>query len=102
MTDRSALEPRRFEPDGPAAIDPRALARRWAARVPLTQRDGQWQRYGIVTGVAVLSVEGPLMQRGGWWDGYDSVCETARAAFSDPNARAVMLKLNSPGGVVTG
>ncbi len=102
MTDRSALEPRRFEPDGPAAIDPRALARRWAARVPLTQRDGQWQRYGIVTGVAVLSVEGPLMQRGGWWDGYDSVCETARAAFSDPNARAVMLKLNSPGGVVAG
>jgi len=96
------LEPRRFEPDGPAAIDPRALARRWAARVPLTQRDGQWQRYGIVTGVAVLSIEGPLMQRGGWWDGYDSVCETARAAFSDPNARAVMLKLNSPGGVAAG
>lgn len=102
MTD--ATEPRAFDGRdlGPLAIRPDALGRRYAARVPLVQRDGQWQRYGLVEGVAVVSVDGPLMQRGGWWDGYDSVYETARAAFADPGARAVMLKLSSPGGVAAG
>lgn len=110
MTDPASLiEPRRFEPDAPAAIDPRALGRRWAswreaARVRNAVGSDGWPLpYAMVDGVAVVSVDGPLMQRGGWfWDGHDSVAERAKAAVADPKARAVVLKLNSPGGIAAG
>lgn len=103
MTDPTH-EPRRFEPDGPALIREDALSRRWAARVPLTRApDGMPMPYGLVGDVAVVSVDGPLQQRGAsWWDGYDSVTDRIKAALSDPRARAVVLKLNSPGGVAAG
>jgi signal peptide peptidase SppA len=110
MTDTiTAFEPRRFEPDAPAAIDPRALGRRWAswreaARVRnAVGADGWPAPYGMIDSVAVVSVDGPLMQRGGyWWDGHDSVAERVRAALAEPRAKAVVLKINSPGGIAAG
>lgn len=103
------LEPRRFEPDSPAAILPSALGRRWAswreaARVRSELGADGWPKpYGMVNGVAVVSVDGPLMQRGGWyWDGHDSVAEKVKAALAEPKASAVLLKLNSPGGIAAG
>ena len=93
----------RFEPDGLCMIAPKALARRWAARVPLARGTDGWALpYGMVGDVAVVSVEGPLSQRGGWFAGYDQVCEIACMAFADPKARAVVMKLNSPGGSAAG
>lgn len=104
-----ALEPRRFEPDSPAMILPSALGRRWAswreaARVRSELGADGWPKpYGMVGNVAVVSVDGPLMQRGGWyWDGHDSVAEKIKAALAEPKASAVMLKLNSPGGIAAG
>lgn len=103
--DLSSLELRRFDPDGPAAIDPRALAKRWAARTPVTRgADGYALPYSLVGDVAVVSVDGPLMQRGGgyYFDGYDAVTSRVQAALAEPQARAVVLKLNSPGGMAAG
>lgn len=103
------LEPRRFEPDSPAMIRPDALGRRWAswreaARVRSELGADGWPKpYGMVGSVAVVSVDGPLMQRGGWyWDGHDSVAEKVKAALAEPKASAVVLKLNSPGGIAAG
>jgi len=58
--------------------------------------------------VAVVRVEGPLAQRawscmgmfGG--DGYDAIEGRVRAALSDPSTKAVVLRLDSPGGEVAG
>jgi len=98
-------ELRAFEATGPALITPDALARRWAARVPLARAEDGYTRlpYGMVGDVAVVSVDGPLQQRGGYWfDGYDDVAERTRAALSDVRVRAVVLKINSPGGSAMG
>ena len=97
-------DPRPFDPDGPAAISEGALARRWAARVPLARDEsGYLKPFAMVGTVAVVSIDGPLMQRGGWWfDGHDAVADRVKAALSDVGVRAVVLKINSPGGVVSG
>lgn len=98
-------EPRRFEPDGPVLMVPDALSRRYAARVrPAMGQDGWSLPYGMVGDVAVVSVDGPLMQRGSnwWFDGYDAVCDRVKAALAEPKARAVVMKLNSPGGMAAG
>lgn len=94
----------RFELDGAGLFAPKHLSRRWAARVPTARgSDGYPLPYGMVGGsVAVVAIDGPLSQRGGWFAGYDQVTEAARAAFADPSVRAVVLKINSPGGVAAG
>ena len=57
--------------------------------------------------VAVVSIEGPLAQRA-WacWmfsgDGYDAITSRVNAALADPASRAVVLRLDSPGGEVAG
>lgn len=59
--------------------------------------------FRLVGRVAVLDVMGPLDQRGGWWwDGYDSITDRAREAFSDTRVDAVVLQIDSPGGVCAG
>lgn len=100
-----AADLRRFEPEGHCAILPRALAVKWAARAPV-QRDatGYPMPYSMLGDVAVVSAEGPLMQRGGgyYFDGHDAIAERVKAALAEPKARAVVLKLNSPGGIAAG
>lgn len=57
--------------------------------------------------VAVVSIEGPLAQRA-WacWmfsgDGYDAITSRVGAALADASTRAVVLRLDSPGGEVAG
>lgn len=57
--------------------------------------------------VAVVTVEGPLAQRA-WscWmfegDGYDAIEGRVRAALADASTRAVVLRLDSPGGGAAG
>ena len=59
--------------------------------------------FRLVGRVAVVDVMGPLDQRGGWWwDGYDSILDRAREAFGDTRADAVVLQIDSPGGVCAG
>lgn len=63
--------------------------------------------YAVDGDVAIVSIEGPLAQRA-WscWmfegDGYDAIAERVSAALGDPSIRAVVLRIDSPGGEVAG
>jgi signal peptide peptidase SppA len=57
--------------------------------------------------VAVVRVHGALMQRGwaSWWgtlSGYDTITDAFAAACADPNVEAILLHVDSPGGMVAG
>lgn len=89
--------PRRFEARGPLAIRPLALFEMFSMPGMLDNRLEADER------VAVVSVTGPLIQTGNRWDdGYDRIRERFAAALAVPTVRAVVLKLNSPGGVLYG
>lgn len=56
-----------------------------------------------VGGVAVVRIEGALAQRAGWWwDGYDAIRERFSAALADASTNVIALRINSPGGMVSG
>lgn len=57
--------------------------------------------------VAIVQVRGPLMQRAaedlcGYVDGYDAVAARFAAALADPGCVAVLLAIDSPGGMTSG
>jgi len=59
--------------------------------------------YELVGELAVLTVRGFLMQRESWWwHGYDFLEAAFSRALLDGRATAVVLALDSPGGVVAG
>lgn len=59
--------------------------------------------YELVGELAVLTIRGCLMQRGcWWWHGYDYLEAAFSRALLDGRATAVVLALDSPGGVVAG
>jgi len=97
----------------PLLLDPRALApvRGAAGFRPRASRDGAegaapepFERDGDV---AVVSITGPLSQRA-WscWmfegDGYDAIVQRVAGALGDSSVRAVVLRIDSPGGEVAG
>lgn len=49
---------------------------------------------------AVVTIEGPLMQRATWWDGYDAIEQRFTEALAKSDG--VLLKIDSPGGMVAG
>lgn len=49
---------------------------------------------------AVVTISGPLMQRATWWDGYDAITERFCEALAKSDG--VLLKIDSPGGMVAG
>lgn len=108
MTAPPALTPRRFPADGPLFLAEDYLPRAYdrppsAGLLAMLLGDRDPCEYRLVDGVAVVDVQGPLDQRGGWWwDGYEAICERAQAAFTDPKVKAVVLALDSPGGVAAG
>jgi signal peptide peptidase SppA len=56
----------------------------------------------IVDDVAIVEIQGPLTQHDeGWWDSYESIKVRAEKAFGS-SAKAVVLKLCSPGGDAAG
>jgi len=94
----------------PLLLDPRALdpLRGAAGFRPRAERGGRDDLGYLLDGdVAVVDVSGPLAQRA-WscWmfrgDGYDAIQQRVGAALDDPGARAVVLRLDSPGGEVAG
>ncbi|MFN4282354.1 MAG: S49 family peptidase [Alphaproteobacteria bacterium] len=103
----------------PLAIAPRALdallvaGRSIEARpAMLAVRDGEpplKRGYAVTdSGVAVVPIVGPMVARADWltelfgFGSYGDVAEAVEAAFADPDARAVLLELDSPGGEVGG
>lgn len=87
------------------AIEPNALGRLYppgpaAGFFDIGMGDGGVDKRGPV---AVVSIDGPLMQKAGWfWDGYDAIKSRFERAMADTSVRAVVLKINSPGGMVAG
>lgn len=64
--------------------------------------------YDVLAGVAVIAVEGLLVQKLGslrpWcgMTGYDGIRQNLLTALADPEVRAIVLDLDSPGGEVAG
>jgi signal peptide peptidase SppA len=94
------LDPRALDPiRGAAGFRPKAEGPRgMGGGSDPFERDGD---------MAVVGVSGPLAQRA-WscWmfsgDGYDAIVARAGAAFRDRDTRGVVLRLDSPGGEVSG
>lgn len=107
MTTTADTTPRAFPLEGELALAEEHLRRVYdvspRAFLDLLLADLAPRAYRVVDGVAVVDVMGPLDQRGGfWWDGYDSVSERVSAALADRDVTAVVLAIDSPGGVVAG
>jgi len=64
--------------------------------------------YDVVAGVAIIEVCGTLVQKLGclrpWsgMSGYDGIRQNFLTALSDPDVKAIMLDIDSPGGEVSG
>lgn len=89
------MERRPFTPHGLLALEPKAFG----TLADLMQRsEGTLQDH-----VAVVTIRGPLMQHGGgwWWDSYDAIVARVDAALQD-RPKAIVLKIDSPGGVIGG
>ncbi|WP_127142848.1 S49 family peptidase [Pelagibacterium montanilacus] len=74
-----------------------------------TEPDDYGDGYAIVDGVAIFDVQGVLTPEGyyDWWEdrwagGYAQIGETYAAAQDDERVRAVLGRVNSPGGLVDG
>lgn len=76
------------------AIDADAIDRAFVVPTDLGNGNAPQGRYAVVT------ISGPLMQRATWWDGYDAITERFCEALTTSNG--VLLKIDSPGGMVAG
>ena len=69
---------------------------------------GEDQGYDVVAGVALVAVRGTLVQKSGslrpWsgMTGYDGLRQAFLTAITDPQVKAVVLDVDSPGGEVAG
>ena len=98
-------EPRRFREHGNAGdllmIDPRAM------QATYRQRDVEDVAEIVDGGIAVMCIEGPLESKAGsswwcWFDDYESILERFKSAIESEDVRAVLLKIDSPGGSAAG
>lgn len=87
---------RKFAPHGPLAIAPTAFGEMFAA--PTMNRGVRAEG-----DVALVDIRGPLVQFDGegWFDSYESIRARVATAFAS-SPRAVVLRIASPGGVVSG
>jgi signal peptide peptidase SppA len=60
----------------------------------------------MIDGIAIIPIQGILVHGCTWWGwnetDYGSIRELITAAFADPEVRAIVLLVNSPGGEVAG
>ncbi len=93
---------RRIRPGEPLAIDPKYLRQSrdaffWLFAAPIQETEYRED------GVAVVHVRGPLEHHEDpCADSYDAIRQRAEEAFACEDARAVVLCVDSPGGVVSG
>lgn len=85
---------RRYDRQGMLAIEPKAFF--WLFDEP------EKPQTELAGDVAIVDVRGPLDHHEGWWcDSYDAIRDRVKAAC-DMAAHTVLLKLDSPGGDVSG
>jgi ClpP class serine protease len=93
---------RHVRPGEPLAIDPKYLRQSrdaffWLFAAPIQETEYRED------GVAVVHVRGPLEHHEDpCADSYDAICARTEEAFGNESAHAVVLCLDSPGGVVSG
>lgn len=124
LTSARALGPVRVaeafapKPRRPFVLDARALARAGASRVLAIAPEAIGALHTLAAappakakadprGVSEVRVFGPLSQRGsefdcGFGDGYDAIEGRIAEAVSDPDTRALVVRIDSPGGDVAG
>ena len=56
----------------------------------------------LTNGIAVVHIAGPLEHHAGFFDSYDAIAERLEDAFCDDDVRAVVMKMDSPGGDANG
>jgi signal peptide peptidase SppA len=86
--------PQRYAPEGLLALNRSAFGMMFDTPAPAepTQRDG----------IAVVEVRGPLMHHAGWWfDSYEAIATRVAAAL-ESGPKAIVLSIDSPGGLVPG
>jgi len=88
------LNGRRYERTGVLAVDPMAFTMLFAEAPSRDTVD--------MGGVPVVTIRGPLEHHAGMWcDSYDAILARASEALSSPS-RGVVLRIDSPGGFVSG
>ena len=88
------LNGRRYERTGVLAVDPMAFNMLFAEAPSRDTVD--------MGGVPVVTIRGPLEHHAGMWcDSYDAILARASEALSSPS-RGVVLRIDSPGGFVSG
>lgn len=88
------LTGRRYERTGVLAVDPMAFTMMFAEAPCNDTVD--------MGGVPVVTIRGPLEHHAGMWcDSYDAILARASEALSGPS-RGVVLRIDSPGGFVSG
>lgn len=88
------MKRQRFDKQGLLALEPKAFFMLFADAA-----DRANERIGDAE---IVSIEGPLDHHAGWWcDSYDSILERVEEACAS-DAKRVVLKIDSPGGLVSG
>lgn len=87
----------------------REQARRQVAYAGIQLQNKPEKPYALTaSGIALLPVIGTLVQRGSWMDAesglqsYDNVASLLERSMSDPDVRAILFEVDSPGGEVGG
>lgn len=77
-----------------SAIDPRAFGGFYS---------GGYKATDVESGIGIVSVCGPLSHHAEWWlDSYDAIVCRVEDTLADPDASAVVLCFDSPGGDASG
>lgn len=82
------------------AIDPKAIQREADSIFVLFSPEAPGNEYA--RGVACVHIRGPLDHHAGFGDNYDAIRERAREAFESEDSHAVIFRIDSPGGAVSG
>lgn len=90
----------RYLSAGYLALAPKAFGQEYEIKLAL--ESGEPEPFDRVGEVAVIRISGPLEQHPNWcWQDYETIRACAEAAFAS-SARAVALRINSPGGAAAG
>jgi len=85
---------RRYDRNGVLAVDPAAFVMMFS--------DAPCDEASEIEGVPVVTINGPLEHHAGWWcDNYDAITQRVAKALEGP-ATGIVLRIDSPGGMVSG
>ncbi len=91
------MSEREFNPSGDVAMRPESVGLVWPrAPRPYEMTD---------TGICVISINGPLEHKGSmwsWFESYERILSCFEGAMRSDEVKGIILKIDSPGGEVSG